>query len=301
MTTRFLLFTAAIAVLVIAASRAFNRWRARQAARRFSQRPLNSDGVVVGAEPLYLAAPGDRGILLLHGFNDTPQSVAELAQFLHREGWSVSVPLLPGHGGASETLAHTGSADAWIQCARAEWAAVRAQSRHAVLAGQSMGGAIAVILATEHPPTALVLLAPYLAMGAPTRVLARVWPLWQFVVPQLFSDPNKGLRDLEARKHSLGGGPFTPRLVRELLRVVHEARSVLSSVRAPSLVLQARHDYRIPSRSAAAAFALLGSADKTLIWRDRAGHVLASDEGRKEVFALISVWLDRHCEASILE
>jgi carboxylesterase len=264
---------------------------ARAAAAR-PDRPVGADGIVIGAGPLELHGTSDRGMLLLHGFNDTPQSVAHLARALHALGWTVSVPLLPHHGRGAEEMERHGNANEWIAFARSEWKSFQWRVPRAVLCGQSMGGALAVILATEAPPEALVLLAPYLAMGRLARTLATVWPLWQLVTPQLFSEPQQSLRDPLARSQTLGNGCFTPRLVSELKKVVSLAQRMLPQVRVPALVLHARSDYRIPSPSAQRAFEKLGSTDKSLIWRDGSGHVLAADVGREEVSMLVAKWLD---------
>jgi carboxylesterase len=102
-----------------------------------------------------------------------------------------------------------------------------------------------------------------------------------------------GLHDPFARKRALGNPWFTPRSVAELRLAVRRAQRVLAAVHAPALVLHARFDYRIPSRSAILAYEHLGSADKTLVWRDHTGHVLAADTGREQVFAVIGAWLDQ--------
>lgn len=256
------------------------------------------DGVIVGAEPIRLIGTSDREILLLHGFNDTPQSVAQLARALHERGWSVTAPLLPHHGRGSDDLARYGTAEAWITAAKSEWHSIRIRTRHAVLAGQSMGGAIAVALAAEEPPSALVLLAPYLSMGRLTRWLAAMWPVWQLLAPRLLSDPTQGLHDPLARKRALGNPWFTPRLVAELGVVVRQAQHASVAVQAPAIVLHARSDYRIPSRSAVVAYQRLGAPDKTLVWRDHTGHVLAADTGREQVFAIVGNWLDERVGAS---
>ncbi len=255
-------------------------------------RERGADGVIVGAESMTFDTGGERGVLLLHGFNDTPQSVRALAEALHVAGWGVHVPLLPHHGrGAAEFIAHA-SAAVWIADARAAWAALRARYPTAVVAGQSMGGALAVILAAEAPPAAAVLLAPYLHMSRRVRLLSRIWPLWSLAMPKLRGNPERGLRDPGARARSLGGEYFTPRTVAELRRVVDAARAASPSVRVPTLVVHSREDYRIPSPSALRGFAGLGSADKTLVWRDDTGHVVAADRGKEEVFALVASWLE---------
>jgi carboxylesterase len=283
----------------LVAMRVVNEWRVRSAAREAPGFARAADGILVGAEPIWLDGDGDRGILILHGFNDTPQSVAEFAHALHARGWTVSVPLLSDHGRSAATLASHGNAVVWMACARTAWASLRTRVRRPALCGQSMGGALAAVLAVEDPPAALVLVAPYLSMGQLTRFLASLWPLWQLVVPALHSDPRKGIHDPVARSQTLGGGEFTPRLVAQILQIVTAAQRALGRVKVPTLVFNSRADYRIPVKSAEHAFAALGSAlgsrqtlDKTLIWREKAGHVLTVDAGREEIFALTGDWLE---------
>lgn len=285
-----------VAALVAASVWVARIMNARHVRLRLREHPtatFDADGVIVGAESIRLTGTSSREILLLHGFNDTPQSVAELARDLHERGWSVSAPLLPHHGRGSNELARHAAADAWIGAARNEWRTIRSRTPSAVLAGQSMGGAIAVVLAAEEPPSALVLLAPYLTMGLLTRCLAAIWPVWQIFTPRLVSDPTQGLHDPLARRHALGNPWFTPRSVAQLGVVVRQAQRALASVHAPAVVLHARADYRIPSHSASVAYRHLGSADKTLVWRDHTGHVLAADAGREQVFAVVGEWLDQ--------
>jgi carboxylesterase len=285
------------ALALIGTSRARARGRAVAASNARGVRAMTADGIVAGAESIALEGEGDRAILLLHGFNDTPQSLAHLARALHADGWMVSAPLLPHHGRGARELAQYGNADAWIAAARDAWAALRHTSPHAVLAGQSMGGALAVILAAECPPSALVLLAPYLHMGPLPRLLSTVWPLWQLVVPVLVASPRNSVRDPVARAQSLGSGQFTPRLVAELREVADRAWGVLSTIQVSTLTIQGREDYRIPSPTAARAFARLGAADKTLVWLDGVGHVVAADACRDDVAARVRAWLGERVPA----
>ena len=64
-----------------------------------SRLPPGPRGIIPGAEPLALTPPGaPMGVVLLHGFGDTPQTLASLARALCAAGLDVDVPLLPGHG-----------------------------------------------------------------------------------------------------------------------------------------------------------------------------------------------------------
>ena len=76
-----------------------DRVRAQQLEREVAARlRLGPNGIVMGAEPETLIGSRTHAVLVVHGFGDTPQSVRELAHSLHARGFTVEVPLLPGHG-----------------------------------------------------------------------------------------------------------------------------------------------------------------------------------------------------------
>lgn len=254
---------------------------------------LGPDGVVAGGAAMVLPADGERAALVLHGFGDTPQSVGYLAGYLHGLGYAVHAPLFPGHGRTLRAFTRSG-ADAWIAHARDALGALRARHRHVVIVGQSMGGAIATILAAEAPPPdAVVLLAPYLAMPTSLRHLARAHPLWSPLLPLVASGGERSILDEAERGRSLALGVVSGRMLAELRAVVERAAAALPRVTAPALVVQSRRDHRIAPDACAAAVRRLGSRRKHLVWLDEGGHVLAVDHGRERLFALAAAWLER--------
>ena len=68
-----------------------------------------------GAEP-FSAAGGPHGVLVLHGFTGSPNSIRPLADALADAGYAVELPLLPGHGTTEEDLAEVGW-DEWLDTA----------------------------------------------------------------------------------------------------------------------------------------------------------------------------------------
>lgn len=293
--TTALLGAAAVVAVVAAAVVTRRRALRRHAALLDARAGLGADGVLEGAATIDLGAPAgaaDRAALVLHGFGDTPQSVGHLAGYLNACGWAVRAPLLPGHG---RTLRSFGGSTAgeWLELARAELAALRARHRQVVLVGQSMGGALATILAAESPaPPALVLLAPYLGMPAGVRRLARFHQLWSPLLPYVDSGGATSILDDEERQRSLAYGAVSGRVLRELLAVVERAQAAQPRVLVPLLLVQSRRDNRIAEAVTRDAFARFGSERKRLVWLDEGGHVLAVDRGRERLFALVSAWLD---------
>lgn len=286
----------AIAIALLAGARR-RRARLRGEAAWRSTHPAAADGVVPGAQAIALDG-GTRAALLLHGFGDTPQTLRRQAHALHESGWTVRVPLLPGHGRTLEAFRASGAAE-WSDAARAEYLALARQYREVALVGLSMGGALAVRLAAEErPPSSLVLLAPFLEMSATARLMTTLWPLWSLWRAWVPGDPEASIRDPAARAESLGYGRSSPRLLRELRRVVDGASAVAGNVRAPTLAIFSTADYRIPPEAARRTFTRLGATQKELRWVERSGHVITVDRDADHVTRLVMAWLERKALAS---
>ena len=281
--------------------------------------PVGADGVVQGAGGFTHAGSPDRAVLILHGFGDTPQTLHYLGDHLHGLGFTVHAPLLPGHG---RTLAEFGGsgADAWLEAATRELDTMRERFGFVGLVGVSMGGALAVILASRAamPPDAssksvgnpgamrtvdrggpdvLVLLAPYLSMRSRARRLATWHRMVSPFAVYLPSREEASIRDPSERALNRGFGIVTPRLLRELQRVVAWAETALPRVAQPTLVIQSRDDNRIEAAAAERSFAALGAREKRLVWIEGSGHVITVDAGREQVLTLTGTWLLERAEA----
>src|SRR5918998_1676938 len=98
-----------------------------------AQRP-----VLPGCEP-WSTNGGRHGVLVLHGFTGCPQSMRPLAEAFADEGYTVDLPLLPGHGTSPDDLAATRWSD-WSGAAEAVYENLAARCDRVVVAGLSMGG-----------------------------------------------------------------------------------------------------------------------------------------------------------------
>ena len=275
-------------------TRVTRRAQAAVAARLTSQ----SDGIAAGASPIDLPAEGTRAVLLLHGFGDTPQTLHYLATYIHAQGWTVRVPLLPGHGRTLDRFAASRATE-WMAAAQEELASLSARYATVSIVGQSMGGSLATILAAESPQVrALVLLAPYLSMPTRLRRAASAHRLLAVVLPYLRGGGERSIRDPDEQSRNLSYGYTTPRLVSELARVVALGRAAAPNVSVPTLVIQSRQDNRIPPDAAERAFALFSTNERRLLWTEGNGHVISVDYGREAVFAATADWLAAHAEES---
>ena len=260
------------------------------------QQSADTARVIRGAQTIDLQEEGSPGVLLLHGFGDTPQTLALLARKLHKSGYSLYAPLLPGHGRNMDAFGKSRAAD-WISAAKSALAEMRRRHNSVSIVGLSMGGALAVLLAAglDDIP-AVVLIAPYLGMPRALRLAASTHWAWEKFVGEVNSRDPRSIRDPIEREKNLAYGAITGRALFELSKVVKLARKSLPRVKAPTLIIQSREDPRCPPEIAEFALKALGAQQKKLIWTEGAGHIITVDYGRERVFTQVEQWLRAHTD-----
>ena len=90
------------------------------------------------------------GVLLSHGFTGSPFSMRPWGEFLADKGYAVEVPRLPGHGTTWQEMNRTGWSDWYGEISRT-YAGLAAENDAVVACGLSMGGALVLRLAADHP------------------------------------------------------------------------------------------------------------------------------------------------------
>lgn len=117
-------------------------------------------GIIKGAEPVFLKGKNSKAILMIHGYIGSPTDYGRLPEMLHKLGYTASVPLLPGHGRDPREFSKITSQEL-IDFVSAEYKKLEQNHDEVIVIGFSLGGALATLLANQHPFKRLVLLAPY--------------------------------------------------------------------------------------------------------------------------------------------
>jgi carboxylesterase len=97
----------------------------------------------------------DVGILLLHSFEGTSWEMKELGNYLSNSGYTISIPLLPGHGTTIDDLVQTDFED-WYEEAKSRYQQLKAECNHVYIIGISMGGLLALKLAQDFQPDGVI-------------------------------------------------------------------------------------------------------------------------------------------------
>jgi carboxylesterase len=142
----------------------------------------------------YLWPGGQPAALLLHGFPGTPAETRALGQVLHDAGWTVQGLLLPGFGTDIDRLGEYRYGD-WVRATVQAVRSLQAEHRPVLLAGFSMGAAVATVAAANAQPDGLALLAPFSGVIGP---IGAIMPVLRRLIPTVkpfrlfkpdFSDP----------------------------------------------------------------------------------------------------------------
>ena len=88
-------------------------------------------------------------LLLIHGFTATTVEVKTIAKFFHEKGFTVSGPLLPGHGLSPRDLNRNDWKD-WAAVLEATYDKLKIGHKTVYVFGESMGALLALWLAANH-------------------------------------------------------------------------------------------------------------------------------------------------------
>lgn len=264
---------------------------------------------IPGATPAtqYLPVPGGRIgydvqgdgplLLLLPGMGELRSTYRHLTPRLVEAGHTVTTADLRGHGDSDATFSSYGDVETASDIA----ALLVRLGAPAVVIGNSMSAASAVIAAAEHPELidALVLLGPFVRNpvngSAFEQLLFRLmmagpWAraMWNAYLPTLYSGRKPD--DFDAHRASMIAAMKRPgytRAFRLTTRTDHApAERALASVQAPSLVVMGRQDpdFKDPAAEASWIGDALGGAAAMI---DDAGHYPQSQQPEATADAII--------------
>jgi carboxylesterase len=233
--------------------------------------------ILPGAEP-FSAAGGPHGVLVLHGFTGSPQSMRPLAEAFAGAGFAVELPRLPGHGTSIDDMLETGWTD-WSAAAEAAYRALAARCEKVLLAGLSMGGTLTAWLAERHAEIAgIVLVNPAIEPPAESfrEMLRGVLESGTNVMPAIGGD----IADPDQTELAYDGLPVASLL--SLCEADDGIAAALDAIACPVLLMTSPQDHVVPPTSSdLLAAGVSGPVERVTL--ERSFHVATLDYDKDEI------------------
>ena len=238
-----------------------------------------------GHPALYSSATPTTAIAVcLHGFTGMPYEVKPVAEACARYGLDAVTPLLPGHGYTERRDQQREFAqitrDIMLEAARQEITKARQRYNWVGVFGLSMGGAIALAMASEGLVDACAVAAPCLRLPRRAEILV---PLLGWAN---FSVENTGSQSFYLPCYKF----YHSWAVRELWKIARHARQRLAQVTCPTLAIHTHNDRTVPASATEFVAQQVTGPVKT-IWFDESGHCMPLDVKGAEVSAQVAEFL----------
>ena len=180
---------------------------------------------------------------------------------------------------------------AWLDAAREELAALRAEHERVFVAGLSMGGLLTLALGSENRADALAAVGTPLSLRP--RWAMRLVPLVKRIYPFLPKREGSDIRDPAARARHPGYKKMPVRSVHELIRLQRYVLQRLQHVHVPILVAHGAHDHTAHPDDARRIAAEVSSDDRELHFLEDSAHVVPVDYDGEKLADVIATFFDR--------
>jgi carboxylesterase len=233
------------------------------------------------------------GVLLSHGFTGTPASLRPWAEHLHEQGFSVSVPLLPGHATRWQELNTTTYAD-WFAALDEAFQKLQAECDRVFVAGLSMGGCLALDLAIRRgrEVAGLALVNPSVATE---RKDVHLLPLLKLVAPS-FPGIGSDIKRPGVEERAYARTPL--RAAHSMFQAMRTVRQGLPQVTQPLIMFRSRVDHVVDPSSGRLIMAQVSSRDLEERVLENSYHVAVLDNDAPEIFSATVEFVRRVASAS---
>lgn len=233
----------------------------------------------------------EKGVLLLHGFKGSPFEMKYLGEKLSQQGYSISIPRLPGHGTSIADMTRNTDRD-WQTSAREALVELKSYCNEVSVVGLSMGGILAILLAREYTVQKLALLSVPCSIKEKSIYLAPLVGLFKDILPG--EDVTKGLVSEEARRiHESYSSGIPVKQSWHLFRLIRRGMKALPGLDSDILLMQSRNDRVIPPHSMDYIYNAVSSQKKEKIFLGKSDHAITADLEKEFVAQQVTAFLGR--------
>lgn len=210
------------------------------------------------------------GCLIIHGFGGGIHEIKSLEEYLRKYNYTTSCPKLKGHTGIAEDMKSANYKD-WIASAEEELISLMENTQEVIIVGFSMGGLIAVNLASKYDVKAVVTINTPIYYWNIKRVILNIIDDFKRM------EFHNSKRYLKAKKAS----PMISMI--NFLQLLNSTKPKLSTMKCPFLILQTKDDDTTRLKSSNYIYDNIRSEDKAIKLYDKGGHLVLINEYKDKV------------------
>ena len=267
----------AVIIFLLFLARVVNQYPINKYQEKFER---DDKGIILGMDRFYLEGNNDKAVILLHGLTDSPGNMEELAEFLNKKGYSVYVPLLPGHATKIQELNKKKYSD-WYRGAANTLEDVDEEDVYVV--GYSLGGLLALDLASRNNISGII------TINAPIKLKNRYVPFIPFVkiIEDYQLKSEEHINKLIENGFSVPYNAIPLNSVLELLNGIEKLR--LENIDESTLIIQGIDDETVDRDSALVIYDRINSKYKDILFLEDATHeIINKEEGYNKILDFIS-------------
>jgi len=229
------------------------------------------------------------GILLVHGFTGSPASMRPWAEYLNQRGYTVKVPLLPGHGTTPHDL-NLVKWQEWPAKVESDLQELLRTCRKVFICGLSMGGGTTLNIATRYSKdlAGIILVNPMIHVKFVPHQLA--WAISRF--QKMRDSVGDDIKRPGITEYGYDALPAVG--VYELLKMLHYTRKRLHDVTAPMLLFHSIDDHTLPVTNTEIVMKGVGSRQKQRIELVNSYHVATLDYDQEVIFENSRLFIESH-------
>jgi carboxylesterase len=229
------------------------------------------------------------GILLVHGFTGSPASMRPWAEYLNQRGYTVKVPLLPGHGTTPEDL-NLVKWEEWPAKVESDLQVLLRTCQKVFICGLSMGGGTTLNVASKYSKelSGIILVNPMIHVKFVPHQLA--WAISRF--QKMRESVGDDIKRPGITEYGYDALPAVG--VYQLLKMLHYTRKRLNMVTAPMLLFHSVDDHTLPVTNTEIVMKGVGSREKQRIELVNSFHVATLDYDQEIIFENSRLFIESH-------
>ena len=273
-------------------------WHIRRRLKRSeSLMPRDDDGIRIGCRE-YTVGSGNKALLMIHGFGDSPAVFSVLASELSTQGFTCRAMRLPGFGSTVEESARYNEDD-WMTAIYHEVEELAKTHQQVWIVAHSLGCTLAIrhLIDNHSAVSGLICLAPLIKVSRRRSPFfsPRTWHsigrrlllFTQVIENTLPENPKSALHWRQDLIDHFYHFSIYTRLFKAISRIQNKAHKLTK----PMLMVVSSNDNIIDTNAAIAFFDRTNAIYKRLIYTDKSGHMIPLDHGWQYISNEIDVFI----------